>query len=225
MLLILAQDWCSVKCTIAFPLSELSVFKGLRGPPGPKIFLGSPSEDRSLVWSVPARVRRRVAPRFGSRRSSQEHYNDGSGFCQAIIQRARNMLEKRIHSTTPIAPACAPHGRLRFGRASQARLVVRASSRLITPFLTSALQRAAMIASRGAPADPAQRPGLMLDAVAAAFLGTMMNNEGNPRVRPRRRLRCARSLPACSTFAPASAFLVGGVGLSAKRNWPSHRVS
>jgi ribose transport system permease protein len=39
-----------------------------------------------------------------------------------------------------------------------------------------------MLASRVASANPTQGAGLMLDAIAAVFLGTTMSDEGQPRV-------------------------------------------
>ena len=39
-----------------------------------------------------------------------------------------------------------------------------------------------MLASRVASANPTQGAGLMLDAIAAVFLGMTMSEEGQPRV-------------------------------------------
>ncbi len=72
------------------------------------------------------------------------------------------------------------------GNAEAARLAgVRIKPLRLAAFGLSGLGAAAagqMLASRVASANPTQGAGLMLDAIAAVFLGTTMSDEGQPRV-------------------------------------------
>ena len=72
------------------------------------------------------------------------------------------------------------------GNAEAARLAgVRIRPLKLTAFGLSGLGAAAaglMLASRVASANPTQGAGLMLDAIAAVFLGMTMSDEGQPRV-------------------------------------------
>jgi ribose transport system permease protein len=81
------------------------------------------------------------------------------------------------------------HGRRLYaigGNAEAARLAgVRIKSLRLAAFGLSGLGAAAaglMLASRVASANPTQGAGLMLDAIAAVFLGMTMSEEGRPRV-------------------------------------------
>ena len=73
------------------------------------------------------------------------------------------------------------------GNAEAARLAgVRIKPLKVAAFGLSGLGAAAaglMIASRVASANPTQGAGLMLDAIAAVFLGMTMSDDGQPRVR------------------------------------------
>ena len=72
------------------------------------------------------------------------------------------------------------------GNAEAARLAgVRIKPLKVLAFALSGFGAAAaglMIASRVASANPTQGAGLMLDAIAAVFLGMTMSEEGEPRV-------------------------------------------
>src|SRR5580658_1588521 len=60
----LPQERCYVKCNIAISLSELSLFKDLRGPPGPEIILAPLSPCRSAeAMGICAGAHRQCAPR------------------------------------------------------------------------------------------------------------------------------------------------------------------
>ncbi|HZZ63234.1 MAG TPA: ABC transporter permease [Roseiarcus sp.] len=81
------------------------------------------------------------------------------------------------------------HGRRLYaigGNAEAARLAgVRIKPLRLAAFGLSGLGAASaglMLASRVASANPTQGAGLMLDAIAAVFLGTTMSDEGQPRV-------------------------------------------
>ena len=81
------------------------------------------------------------------------------------------------------------HGRRLYaigGNAEAARLAgVRIKPLRLAAFGLSGLGAAVaglMLASRVASANPTQGAGLMLDAIAAVFLGTTMSDEGQPRV-------------------------------------------
>jgi hypothetical protein len=92
-------------------LSELSLFKDLRGPPGPEIFSAplSPFRSTELQWHIAPRAlamrRSSLAPGRPMRLRSfiVSQYNDGFEFWQVIFRNGSNLLEIRTASTAVMA--------------------------------------------------------------------------------------------------------------------------
>ena len=116
---------------LGFPwisLSGLSLFKDLRGPPGPEISLAplSASASTELQW--------RIAPRaLAMRRSSlapgrpiwlrsfiASHYSDEFEFWQAFFRKSNRILEMRTTSTAVTALAAGCDGAAPFGPTANA---------------------------------------------------------------------------------------------------------